>query len=194
MAATSIAQKSIFIDSKAIQKAATIYRAIHHPLRLQIIEIIHKAGTMNVTPILLELKVEQSLISAHLKILRDAKIVNTERRGSNVFYFINYQEVSRVSLLAEKLIPYRTYNSNFLENTAGSLVLKAKEDAIKFTPMELKVIRLVCEENTTAEISEKLGIGKRTVEGYRGNIIKKMKVRNSVGILFFAIRHGLFRI
>ncbi|MBO9683385.1 MAG: helix-turn-helix transcriptional regulator [Flavisolibacter sp.] len=60
--------------------------------------------------------------------------------------------------------------------------------------MELKVIGLVCQENSTEEIAAKLGIGKRTVEGHRRNIIKKMGVRNSVGILFFAIKNGLFQI
>lgn len=60
--------------------------------------------------------------------------------------------------------------------------------------MELKVIQLVCQESSDEEIAAKLGIGKRTVEDYRSNIIKKMKVRNSVGILFFAIKNGLFKI
>jgi DNA-binding transcriptional ArsR family regulator len=195
MVATTPVQKPFVIDSNAIKKASSIYRAINHSLRLQIIGIIHKAGSINVTPIIQELKLEQSLISAHLKILRDAKIVKTERRGSNIFYSVNYQEISRISILAENLVPYRVFNSNFVENTDGTLVLKPKEgDTARFTPMELKVIRLVCEENTNAGIAEKLGIGKQTFEDHKSNIIRKMKVRNSVGILFYAIRYGLFKI
>lgn len=194
MSETTLAQKSLVIETKSIQKAAAIYRAINHSLRLQVIEIIHKSGTINVSPIIQKLGLEQSLISAHLKILRDAKIVNTERKGNSVFYSMNYPLVNRVSMLAERLIPYRTDTSSFLQNADRRLILKSKEDTITFTPMELKVIHLVCEENTSDEIAQKLGIGKRTVEDYRSDIIKKMKVRNSVGILFFAIKRGLFKI
>lgn len=187
------AKKSFVIDVKSIQKAASIYRAVNHALRLQIIEMIHKDGSINVTPVIKKLKLEQSLISAHLKILRDANIVNAERKGSSVFYSINYSQINRASILAEKLIPYRTDNS-FLQNANRNLIIKSKEDRVMFTPTELKVIHLVCEENTSDEIAEKLGIGRRTVEEHRSNIIKKMRVRNSVGILFFAIKNGLFKI
>jgi DNA-binding CsgD family transcriptional regulator/DNA-binding transcriptional ArsR family regulator len=192
--ASTLSQISFVIDAKAIQKAAGIYRAINHSLRLQIIGIIHKAGAINVTPIIQQLKLEQSLISAHLKILRDAKIVKTEKKGNSVFYSINYQEIHRVSVLAEKLVPYRTHTSDFLQNADRKLILKTKEDTVSFTPTELKVIQLVCEQNSNEEIAQKLGIGRRTVEGHRSNIIRKMKVRNSVGILFFSIKNGLFKI
>jgi DNA-binding CsgD family transcriptional regulator/DNA-binding transcriptional ArsR family regulator len=193
MAAT-LSQTSFVIDTKAIQKAVAIYRAINHSLRLQVVGIIHKAGAINDTPIIKQLKLEQSLISAHLKILRDAKIVKTEKKGNSVYYSIDYQEVNRISVLAEKLIPYRTHTSELLQNADRKLILKIKEDTVSFTPTELKVIRLVCEQNTTEEIAKDLGIGRRTVEEHRSNIIRKMKVRNSVGILFFSIKNGLFKI
>jgi DNA-binding CsgD family transcriptional regulator len=194
MTRTSLRKQPLFIDGKAIDRACSIYRAINHTFRLQIIGIIHKADTINVTPIIQQLKLEQSLISAHLKILRAAKIVNAEKKGNSVFYSINYQEVNRISKLTERLIPYRTDTSNFLQNADRRLILKTKEDTVTFTPMELRIIHLVCEENTSEEIAEKLAIGRRTVEDHRSNIIKKMKVRNSVGILFFAIKKGLFKI
>ena len=194
MTAATTARKSFVIETKAIKKAAAIYRAINHSLRLQIIEIIHKAGAINVTPIIQQLGLEQSLISAHLKILRDAKIVNTERKGNSVFYSINYQQVNLVSMLAERLIPYRTDTSGFLQNADRKLILKTKEDTITFTSMELKIIHLVCEQNTNEEIAQKLGIGRRTVEDHKSNIIRKMKVRNSVGILMYAVKKGLIKI
>jgi DNA-binding CsgD family transcriptional regulator len=189
----ALSQTSFTIDSKAMQKAAGIYRSVNHSLRLQIIGIIHKAGAINVTPIKQQLKLEQSLVSAHLKILRDAKIVKSEKKGNSVYYSIDYQEMDRISVLAEKLIPYRS-TSNFLQNADRKLILKNKEEAESFTPTELKVIHLICEQNTNEEIAQILGVRRRTVEEYRSNIIRKMKVRNSVGILFFAIKNGLFKI
>lgn len=184
--------KSLDIDIKAIQKAASIYRAIHHPLRLQIIEMIHKAGTINVTQIIQKMKLEQPVVSAHLKILRNSKIVNAERRGKSVFYSINYPQINKVSTLAEKLIPYRT-DTNFLQNADRNLLFKSNEDTVTFTPTELRIIHLICEQDSLKEIAEKLGISDRVIEDHRKNIIKKMKVRNSVGILFFALKKGLFK-
>jgi DNA-binding CsgD family transcriptional regulator/DNA-binding transcriptional ArsR family regulator len=194
MPTPALSQKPFTIDAKNIQKALTVYRAVNHSVRLQIMEMIHKAGAINVTPIIQKLRLEQAVISAQLKILRDAKIVNAERKGNHVFYSINYPQVTRISMIAERLVPYRTDTSGSDYDINSKPTIKAKEGAITFTPMELKVIQLVCRENSTWEIAEKLGIGKRTVEDYRSNIIKKMKVRNSVGILFFAIKKGLFKI
>lgn len=187
-------KRSFAIETKAIEKAASIYRAIHHPLRLKIIEIVHKAGRINVTPVIERLKLEQSLISAHLKILRDADIVTTKREGKSVFYSVNYQQVARISMLAEKLAPFPTDSSTFLQSVERKLVLKSKEGTIAFTPMELKIIRLVCQENTNEEMAQQLGLSRRTVEDHKSNIIKKMKVRNSVGILLFAVKKGLVKL
>jgi DNA-binding CsgD family transcriptional regulator/DNA-binding transcriptional ArsR family regulator len=194
MTATLLTQNLFVIDAKSIQKAASIYRAINHSVRLQIIELIHKAGALNGTLIVQTLKFEQPVNSAHLKILRDAKIVKAERKGNSAFYSINYPQINRISLLAEKLIPYRGDTSTFHHNINHKPTIKSRAKATTFTPTELKIIQLVCRENTTEEIAGKLGIAKRTVEDHRSNIIKKMKVRNSVGILFFAIKNGLFKI
>jgi DNA-binding CsgD family transcriptional regulator/DNA-binding transcriptional ArsR family regulator len=194
MTAPELTQKSFAIETKVIQKAASIYRAVNHPLRLQIIEIIHRAGFVRVTAIIRKLKLEQPVISAHLKILRDGKIVNAERRRNSVFYSINYPQINRVTILAQKLVPYRNDASSFHYDINCKANVKSKEGVIGFTPVELKIIQLVCEENSSEEIAAKLGIGKRTVKDHRSHIIKKMKVRNSVGILFFAIKNGLFKI
>jgi len=186
-------KKPFVIDDKAIKQASLTYRAINHSVRLKIIEIIHKATTINVTPIIEKLKLEQPVVSAHLKILRDAEIVTTERKGRSVYYSINYKQVDRISVLAEKLIPY-SINTNFLHNTERKLILKSKEDTVMFTPMELKVIELVCQANTNEEMAQKLGLSRRTIEEHKSNIIKKMKVRNSVGILIFAVKKGLVKV
>jgi DNA-binding CsgD family transcriptional regulator/DNA-binding transcriptional ArsR family regulator len=184
-------QLQFAIDTIAIKKASSIYRAVCHPLRIQIIELIHKAGTLNVTPIIKKFKLEQSLISAHLKILRDAKLLNTERDGQQIFYSVNYKQINRVSALTSKLIPIPLSKNNIDLNLP---LKKGNPAAIRFTPAEQKVIQLVCRQYTSGEVAEELGLSKRTVEGYRANILEKMKAKNSVGILIYAVKNGLFKI
>lgn len=184
-------QSQFAIDTTALKKAAAIYRAFYHPLRMQIIELVHKAGSINVTPIIKKFKLEQSLISAHLKILRDANLLNTEREGQQIFYTVNYKQVHRVSTLTNKLIPI-PFSKNNIDLKIP--LKKGNPAAIKFTPAEQKVIQLVCRQYTSSEIAEELGLSKRTVEGYRANVLEKMKAKNSVGILIYAIKNGLFKI
>ena len=43
------------------------------------------------------------------------------------------------------------------------------------------------------EISEKLFLSIRTIEGYRATIMEKMEVKNTAGVVVYAIRHGIFK-
>jgi DNA-binding NarL/FixJ family response regulator len=70
---------------------------------------------------------------------------------------------------------------------------KAADTTLGFdiTAREKEVIGLICRENTTAEIAEKLFISMRTVEGHRINLLQKTGAKNSAGLVFFAIRNNL---
>ena len=70
-----------------------------------------------------------------------------------------------------------------------------KNRAIKkvdFNGRELQVINLICRQFFTKEISEAMNLSSRTIEGYRENILKKMKARNSIGIVLYAILNKLY--
>jgi DNA-binding CsgD family transcriptional regulator len=65
------------------------------------------------------------------------------------------------------------------------------------TELEIKIIRLVCEEVTSKGIAKKLSTRKkayplRTIEGYRRGIQQKIGVRSAVGLARYAIREGIF--
>lgn len=194
MSTIASTQTQFAIDTTAIKKAASIYRAIYHPLRLQIVELIHKAGEINVTPIIRKLKLEQSLISAHLKILRDAKILATRREGQQIFYSIDYKQLKHLSELTVKLLQTPPLQKGVDLQLPERKTKSSSLSSSKFTPAEQRVIRLVCQQYTSEEIADELGLSKRTVEGYRANILEKMKAKNSVGILIYAVKNGLFKI
>lgn len=62
----------------------------------------------------------------------------------------------------------------------------------QFSDREKNIIRLVCEGLLSKQIGDKLGISVRTVEGYRERIQEKMNVRNTAGVVVYAIRHGIY--
>ncbi len=68
-------------------------RAINHKLRQQIVKLLEENKRMNVTDIYVKLRLEQSVASQHLAILRRANIVITERDGKFIHYALNHSRI-----------------------------------------------------------------------------------------------------
>lgn len=92
------------IDVLLIKKAALQLRAINHKLRQQIMSCIHQKKEMTVTELFVKLRLEQSVASQHLSILRKAHLVRTRREGKFIFYSVNYERLNEMHSVAEKLI------------------------------------------------------------------------------------------
>jgi DNA-binding NarL/FixJ family response regulator len=81
----------------------------------------------------------------------------------------------------------------------ASLIVKSKFDQQKrspgalFTDREREIVRLICRQHTAQEIGEMLFLSKRTVEGYRTRILEKMDVKNTAGVVIFALKHSIIR-
>jgi DNA-binding NarL/FixJ family response regulator len=63
-----------------------------------------------------------------------------------------------------------------------------------FSTREIDIIRMICEEKTTKEIGDRLSMSTRTAEEYRKRIREKMDVKNTAGMVIYAIRNDLFRL
>ncbi|MCP3928358.1 MAG: helix-turn-helix transcriptional regulator [Bacteroidetes bacterium] len=83
----------VIIHNDKLEEASNILRALSHPLRMKIIEFIDQNETINVNKIYNTLRLEQSITSQHLRILRLAGIVNTERDGKFIHYAIDYDKL-----------------------------------------------------------------------------------------------------
>ncbi|GAB4013656.1 response regulator transcription factor [Spirosoma sp. KCTC 42546] len=59
------------------------------------------------------------------------------------------------------------------------------------TDREIEIIKLVAQELSTNAIADKLFISPGTVETHRHNILRKLGVKNSIGIIKYAVKHGL---
>jgi DNA-binding transcriptional ArsR family regulator len=101
-------REALTIDTLLLKKAALQYRAINHPLRQKILQLLHKNGRLAVTPIYATMKLEQSVASQHLAILRRAGLVITEREGKHIFYSVNYQRLKLLYQLAFTLCKHPT--------------------------------------------------------------------------------------
>lgn len=98
------AKEELKIDALQLKKAALIFRAINHKLRQQIIKFINQHGKITVTQIYVKLRLEQSVASQHLAILRKAGFVNTERDGKFIYYSVNHERLSEIHKVSHELL------------------------------------------------------------------------------------------
>ena len=79
-----------------------IGRAIDHTLRQQILTLLEDSVFgMTVTQIYVKLRLEQSVASQHLAVLRRAGIVATERQGKYIYYSISQSMEEVISKMVE---------------------------------------------------------------------------------------------
>lgn len=96
--------EELLIDTALLNKARMTIRAIDHSLRQQMILLIHSNARMTVTEIYVRLRLEQSVTSQHLGILRKERFLLTERSGKYIFYSVNYQRIRQVQTIARDIL------------------------------------------------------------------------------------------
>lgn len=92
------------INYHNLKKAALVLRALNHKLRQQILNLIESEKKITVTEIYVRLRLEQSVASQHLAILRRAGIVSTQRDGKFIYYTVNYKRIEEITGVVEDLI------------------------------------------------------------------------------------------
>ena len=95
---------TIKVDLLSTKKAALILRAVNHKLRQQMLRLIDEHGKMTVTELYLKLRLEQSVASQHLAILRKAALVKTDRNGKFIYYSINTTRLEEINEFVKNLL------------------------------------------------------------------------------------------
>jgi len=98
------AEGELKIDVLTLKKAALVLRAINHKLRQQILKLIQQKGEITVTEIYVKLRLEQSVASQHLAILRKAGFVKTTREGKFIYYSLHTDRLQQVHEFAQHLL------------------------------------------------------------------------------------------
>jgi ArsR family transcriptional regulator, virulence genes transcriptional regulator len=96
-------KKDIQLDYSELRKAVLVLRAVNHKLRQSVIDLLEENEKMTVTDIYIKLRLEQSVASQHLAILRRAGVVATERQGKFIYYALDNDRLSQISRLVEEL-------------------------------------------------------------------------------------------
>ncbi|HNR15968.1 MAG TPA: response regulator transcription factor [Chitinophagaceae bacterium] len=126
----------------------------------------------------------------------DKFIIHLMENGANGYLLKNAEpDEIRRSIYA---VHENGYYFNDLVNKAllKKLVLKNNlkpsfNQNIDLTEREQEVLKLICEEKTAAEIGKEIFLSPRSVEGIRQRLIEKIGVRNTAGLVMFAVKNGI---
>jgi ArsR family transcriptional regulator, arsenate/arsenite/antimonite-responsive transcriptional repressor len=89
------------IDASVAAGVAQGFRALADPVRLRLVSLIgaHQGGEVCVCDLTTAFDLTQPTISHHLKVLREAGIIDSERRGTWVYYRLVPAALERMSAL-----------------------------------------------------------------------------------------------
>lgn len=80
-------------------------------------------------------------------------------------------------------------NENLKKQLLSSL--SGQDDKQLITRREKEILKLILEENTNQDIANKLFLSLRTVENHRNNLLQKLNVKNTAGLVKVALQEGL---
>ena len=115
-------------------------------------------------------------------------IIRMLRSGANGYLLKNCDPLEfKKSLLAINEKGF--YEEGLLERNIFNKSLR--EDLVSITPKELEFLQLCCSELAYKEIADRMNISPRTVEDYRDNLFKKLKLNTRTGLVLYAMKAGL---
>jgi len=86
----------LVLDITKLEMAASKLRAIAHPMRIAIIDLLNEKQKLSVTEIYSKLDIEQASASHHLNILKNKGVLVSKREGKKIFYSLKSVTLSEI--------------------------------------------------------------------------------------------------
>jgi DNA-binding transcriptional ArsR family regulator len=88
--------KKAHIDIDKLEKAASKLRAMAHPMRIAIVDLLTSNKKLTVTEIYNKLSIEQATASHHLNILKNKGLLESKRNGKMILYSLKNDALTRL--------------------------------------------------------------------------------------------------
>jgi DNA-binding NarL/FixJ family response regulator len=131
-----------------------------------------------------------------LTLFNDREYVNAILEAEAEGYLLKNVEQQELLHAIRHIMNHGTYYSQEIVSILTSELKgrQHKSDTVHdLSKRELEIIGLICQEYSSTEIAEKLFISKSTVDVHRKNILQKTGAKNLVGLIRFAIQHGIVK-
>lgn len=130
----------------------------------------------------------------YLTMMRGSRIQHRiEKMGANG-YILKDASVEDLLKAIETVSSGKTYfleDSESKEDEKNTVTFAQSKVHELLSKREIEILKLVCAEYSSAEIGEKLFLSTGTVDTHRRNILVKLGVNNTVGLVKFALQNGL---
>ncbi|NII24907.1 response regulator transcription factor [Pseudoflavitalea sp. X16] len=135
----------------------------------------------------------------HIKVLAlsmssdESTIIRMLRLGAKG-YIMKNTEPEELKLALDSVMEKNFYLSEYISGKIISGLHKdidQPDEPISLTEKEKEFLQWVCSELTYKDIAAKMFVSPRTVDDYRNSLFEKLKVKTRVGLVLYAIRHGM---
>jgi two-component system, NarL family, response regulator NreC len=132
-----------------------------------------------------------------LTLMRGTRFIHRLMKYDVQGYILKSAPVDELTQAIRKVAAGGTYYTKEIDiqgrqdDARNTVIIDDRKVDDILTRREQEILQLVCKEFSNAEIAEKLFLSVGTVETHRKRIIAKLGVNNTVGLVKFAVRHGL---
>ena len=120
----------------------------------------------------------------------ESTIIYMIRRGAKGYILKDIDPVEFKEAL-ENVLHKGFYHSERVSSVLLGEIYKHDNDEIHLNDRELLFLDLVCSDKTYKEIASDMFLSPKTIDGYRANLFKKLKVKSRVGLALYAIKNKL---
>jgi DNA-binding NarL/FixJ family response regulator len=106
-------------------------------------------------------------------------------------YLLKTASIDEILAAIEKVYRGELHFSNDVILTVLNYNKSQNSPVVKLTRRERQVIELISKEHSNVEIAELLHLSVETINTYRKNLLKKTGVKNTAGLVRYAINHGI---
>ena|ERR1700741_2030192 len=142
-------------------------------------------------------KLKPELKIMYLTMMRGTRYVHKLNKHSIQGYLLKSTTIQELSEALRKVAEGGTYFSKETNISDGesdfrtTINIDNKKVSEILSKREIEILTLICKEYSNAEIAEKLFLSISTVETHRKNLISKLGVNNTVGLVKFALKNKL---
>ncbi len=130
-----------------------------------------------------------------LTMLKEASMVKKSLEAGTDGYLLKHEGKTEVLTAIRDVAAGRTYHSEEVTRlvmSSFSVVNKVPPDTLpRISRREKQILKLIVNENTTAEIAAELFVSTHTIESHRKNLLMKLGARNTAGLVRIAMEQNL---
>ncbi|MBS1917614.1 MAG: response regulator transcription factor [Bacteroidetes bacterium] len=147
------------------------------------------------TKLLLKKKPEQKIIA--LSMFDEENLIVEMLEAGAKGYLLKNADKQEIIDAIEQVYEGNSFYCRHTSSRLAKMIVKSnfnpykKTEKATFTDREKLIIKYTCMQLTAQQIGEKLFLSKRTVEGYRTKILEKMNVKNTAGVVIYALKNSL---